>query len=61
MTIENCAICGQPATLAKDWDDCRYVWTDCSHGVDGPTCDDEETAIRYWNAMQRGLKMEVAK
>ena len=61
MTIENCAICGRSGRVFRDWSDRPYIYTGCNDGTTGPSCDDEETAIRYWNAMQRGLKMEVEK
>lgn len=61
MIIENCPICNHTARLAKDWSDTIYVCVDCDHSTSGPSCENDADAIKYWNAMMRGLKSELAK
>ena len=61
MIIENCPICCEIAKCQEDIANNFFVSSTCQHSICGPLCDNELDAIRYWNAMMRGLKSELTK
>jgi len=61
MIIENCPICGKPSHIVMDVRGLFYVESQCSDAAIGPSCKTELDAIRFFNAMMRGLKSEMTK